>query len=399
MNAPAPPTIDDILTEDLRSDERLGTLYLQAVRRGYWPNTARAALEFMALAEKALEDDTRGTPGRLFYALVKRKDGSTVSAAAEARAMRRWPSDVRHELVNAVGDDDERPHRAMTAGDVDDALHVPNVGYLPAVLMQCFMPQKHIAERTFSVSHGRASLRIEAGGLPDPNEPGVWFECAVPSGPKARLILPYIIREALRTGGPHIDLGESLRKFMDRLGVPVTGMNGRGLIWQVQNIAGSTIVLGEWTDEMVRARRANVAEEYSFWIERSPDQRTFWTPTMTLSERFFAAIQEHRVPINMHHLVQLGRSPRRMDLYAWLSYRLPRIAPQKRVPISLDAMRSLFAPDISRLRNFKQRLHADLGVIRTIHPDFNLEIQGNILWLKRSPPPVDYRAVIHRIAP
>ena len=158
-------------------------------------------------------------------------------------------------------------------------------------------------------------------------------------------------------------------------------------------------MLGEWTEEMVRARRANVAEEYSLWIERGPDQRGFWTPSMTLSDKFFEAIQDHRVPINMHHLIQLGRSPRRMDLYAWLSYRLPRIPARRRVAISLEALRNLFAPDIGRLPDFKRRLRADLTAITAIFPDFNLEIEGDILWMKRSPPPVAYDKIIHKLAP
>ena len=395
----AAPSIRRVTAEDLNDSDRLKELYREAVRTGMWPNSANAALDFAALAEKALADDKHGTPGALFVALLKAADVSRVTQAHETRALQRWSSDTRHDLVDAANRDPATTKLNVTTGDVDDALYVPNVGYMHAVLMQCFMPQKRITERAFSVSHGRASLRIEAGGLPEPTDPGIWFECDVPSGPKARLILPYIIGEAVRTGSPDVDLGESLRKFMGRLDVPVTGGNAKGLIWQIQNIAGSTIVLGEWADDIVRARAARVADEYTFWTERAPDQRSFWTPTMTLSDKFFQAIQDHRVPVDMNHLVRLGRSPRRMDLYAWLSYRLPRIRRGERVPISLEALRSIFAPDITRLRNFTQRLHGDLAAIAAVYPEFNLEIEGGILWLKRSPPPVDYDRVIHRIAP
>lgn len=74
-----PPDLDRIDARDLRDDGRHRDLYVQAVRRGYWPNSLGAALEFGAFAEKALQDDRHGTPGKLFYALVKRKDGSMVS--------------------------------------------------------------------------------------------------------------------------------------------------------------------------------------------------------------------------------------------------------------------------------------------------------------------------------
>ena len=87
MSTPVAPrtTIQNIRSEDLTTDEHLGELYVQAVQHGYWPNSPHTALEFVALAEKALQDDTRGTPGALFYSLIKNKDGSMVTQAAEGR--------------------------------------------------------------------------------------------------------------------------------------------------------------------------------------------------------------------------------------------------------------------------------------------------------------------------
>ena len=96
---------------------------------------------------------------------------------------------------------------------------------------------------------------------------------------------------------------------------------------------------------------------------------------------------------------QLGRSPRRMDLYAWLSYRLPRIPARRQVPISLDALHSIFGQDITTRANFRKRLVLDLNAIATIYPDFRLELEGNIVWLRKSPPPVAYEKVIHKLAP
>ena len=60
---PAPPEIERIEAGDLRDNDRLGELYVQAAARRYWPNSAAAMLEFAALAEKALADDAEGTPG------------------------------------------------------------------------------------------------------------------------------------------------------------------------------------------------------------------------------------------------------------------------------------------------------------------------------------------------
>ena len=102
------PDFDRIEAANLRDDERLPALYVDAVRRGFWPNSPQTALEFAAYAEKALADDTLGTPGRLFYGLVMRRDGAMVRQSAEDRAMARFPSRARQEVV------DEAPVSAIS---------------------------------------------------------------------------------------------------------------------------------------------------------------------------------------------------------------------------------------------------------------------------------------------
>ena len=133
-SARPPTTIQRVRSEDLTTDERLGELYVQAVQYGYWPNSPHAALEFVALAEKALEDDTCGTPAALFYSLIKNKDGSMVTQAAETRAMRRFPSNVRQGLVDAAAAI-SMPLAMPPVDEVQDALVPQDVGYMHAILM------------------------------------------------------------------------------------------------------------------------------------------------------------------------------------------------------------------------------------------------------------------------
>ena len=256
-----------------------------------------------------------------------------VSDAAETRAMRRFPSHAREELVTTT---EFTTVRTKTSGEVEDALMAPGIGYLHAAMIQCFLPQKPSVNRAYRTKHGRASLMIEAGHIANPNDPGEWIECQLPAGPKPRLILPYIVGETIRNASPEIDLGRSLRTFMHRLGMPIAGKNGKALTEQIQNIAAAQIVIGQWTDDAVHTLGGRLAKQLSFWLERDPNQRTLWTPYMTLSDEFFQAVQHHRVPIDITHLAQLARSARRMDLYAWLSYRTTRITPGKR-----EALRNL----------------------------------------------------------
>ena len=93
------PDLDNVTPTDLRDDERLALLFVEAVRRKFTSNTQLAVLEFWSQAEKALHDDKRGTPGKLFYALLKAKEARHITAGMEDRASRRMSSDKRQELV------------------------------------------------------------------------------------------------------------------------------------------------------------------------------------------------------------------------------------------------------------------------------------------------------------
>ena len=161
-------------------------------------------------------------------------------------------------------------------------------------MVQCFLPQRPVVMKTYITNHGRASLHIEASGLTDPNDPGVWIECEVPSGPKPRPILPYIVGEAVRTANPEIDLGRSLRVFMEKLGIPIAGTNGKALTAQIQNTAAATIVLGEWTKDRAQTRAGRLAKAFSFWLERHPDHP--WVLVDALDEGAKDAVAEHHPP-------------------------------------------------------------------------------------------------------
>ena len=188
-------------------------------------------------------------------------------------------------------------------------------------MMQCFLPQRPISAREYDTRHGRAALSVEAGRLGNRDVIGEFIYCDVPSGAKPRLILPYIIGEAVRTNNPEIDLGRSLRAFMAKIGVPIAGTNGKALTAQIQNIATAEIIIAVWADDQMHTEGGRFARKLSFWLERDSNQQSFWTPSMTLSAEFYDAIQAHRVPIDAGHLAKLARSPRRMDLYTWLSHR------------------------------------------------------------------------------
>ena len=267
---------------DLEDDARLSELYVDAVRRGWWPRGPTAVLDFWALAEKALQEDSHGTPGRLFHSLVKSKERGRITDGQEQRAQRRMPSHVREVLVaRAAGGGPEVPTVAQVAppavaesDPVDAAADLwatdpDRVVYHHSIMMMCFLPQKRLPadQRHYVVRHGLAALRIEAGTLIDPAEVGTFRPFPVPFGSRARLILPYINGYALRHQTRTVDLGRSLRAFMTHLGLSFDGRRGHQIMEQVQSLAAAHLVLGLWDTSSGRshAHLATVADEISFW--------------------------------------------------------------------------------------------------------------------------------------
>ena len=389
-----------IAAADLASDERLAELFVEAVARGWWGNGNRAVLEFWCLAEKALADDTLGTPGRLFHALVKAGDLSRVTDAQEARTMRRMPANAREALVLRAAGATAPP---APAPEVDaEALFGPSpIGFHHSVMMMCFLPQKRLppGERSYATRHGRAALSVEAGSLANPENVGEIRRCAVPFGSRARMVVPYVNACAVRNRGPEVDLGRSLRVFLARLGLSFDGRRGKAVAEQVEAVAAASIVLGQWAGDRAVTSAGRIANQVTFWMARDAAERLVWEPSMRLSDDYYAALAERPVPVDMGHLAKLARSPRRMDLYAWLAYRTAQIPAGREVHIPAESLRAVFAPDLAAPRMFRHRLAEDLRAVAAVYRGFRVRLEGDRLVLARSRPPVDRSGIAELLPP
>lgn len=228
-----------------------------------------------------------------------------------------------------------------------------SLGFNHSIFMQCYLPIRPLkkGQTMYKVRHGNCSLVVRAGCLVDPDKPHQWEECEVPAGSKARLLLAYINSQAIRTLSPHINLGDSMRQFMQAAGIPIGGRNGKELTRQVKNVAAAEIILGTWTDGGAVQQKTPIAEQFSFWFEKDPRQLTFWQPSMTLSPQYFQHLHAFRVPLDFRALVALQEAPRAMDIYLWLAYRLRSLKSPTKIPFT--ALHPVFGRGIQHLRNFK----------------------------------------------
>ena len=201
-----------------------------------------------------LVDDARNIPGTGKVSRIEPPREATSNGLKHVREL--LPDEFDHLIGSAV----------VTRKDL---------AFTHSLFVQCFLPMRALPKsdnQHWEVTHGRASIAIEAGRLADPQIQGHWEVREVPAGPKARLLFAYINDFAIRHNTPVIDLGKSLRAFMEKNRVPIGGPNGHELSRQLKNIAAARILLGNWGDTRVSTRQTRIAAGIDFWIDRHPKQ-------------------------------------------------------------------------------------------------------------------------------
>jgi hypothetical protein len=228
-----------------------------------------------------------------------------------------------------------------------------DLAFTHTVFVQCFFPVRHPKKTgdIHQITHGNVSLLVRAGLLMDPNNRQKWEQREVPAGPKARLILSYINDRAIRTKSPVINMGSSMREFMNRNGISIGGRNGHELVREAKNIAAADIIIGTWEADTARQDKMTIAKSISFWIEKDCRQHTLWQPELELSSDYFQVLQDHRVPTVFPVLAALQDNPRAMDIYTWLCYRLPRVKSPTHIPY--NHLHPIFGHGIQLRKHFK----------------------------------------------
>jgi hypothetical protein len=261
-----------------------------------------------------------------------------------------------------------------------------DLSFTHSIFVQCFLPLRPLTapnNQRWEVTHGSASLSIEAGRLADPHGLGRWDAREVPAGPKARLLFAYINDFAIRHKTPVIDLGKSLRAFMEINRVPIGGPNGQEITRQLKNIAAARIVLGIWSETRVSTRQSRVAAGIDFWRDRNAGQNTFWEPEMQLAPEYFEELSAHRVPLYFPALVKLQANPRAMDVFCWLVYRMRSVGFPVKIPYA--ALHPVFGGGLKLLKHFKIEFRNAMMAVHESYPQARVELHENHLTLHRSP--------------
>ena len=263
----------------------------------------------------------------------------------------------------------------------------PDLGFMARLMCLCSLPRTNPRQRTQYVRrNGPYTLVMSATGDP----------ARLPYGNIPRLLLAWVCTEAVRTQSRELVLGRSLYEFMRRLGMEDRsgGVNGQRtrLRNQMTRLFRCSVQLQQSDGDHEVTVSSLIADKSEYWwhAAEGSDRPGLFDSTIRLGEEFFNEILAHPVPLDMHILRSLKRSPLGLDLYVWLVYRTFTL----RAPLCLSWRQVLrqFGADPAKesrknsVQNFRRECLREIKKIKRAWSDLSYHTVTGGLVIEPCPP-------------
>ena len=265
---------------------------------------------------------------------------------------------------------------AAILGEEGSRLGITHAGFAMTSL-----PHKRIDEPFWRREGPRTTLLVEAGR----DRHGVFI--GVPYGGIARLILLYLQTEAIRTNSPEVELGRSMKSWMDKMGLTTGGKTYQLVTEQARRISSSRLTFfTERAGAELRQNGAFVQDAISLTGIADNDQPTLWQDCVRLDDGFWRSLREHPVPVREEAVRAIGTRSLAIDVYIWLAYRLHSL--DRATPVSWPAIHAQFGAGIKALRHFKPVFVEALRLAMAVYPEAQVEVdedRGGIIMHPSAP--------------
>ena len=263
------------------------------------------------------------------------------------------------------------------------------IGYLYSGWCQAALPHRRLPDaKGWQVDVDRVCLIVEPGMRRGPD--GDPVPVGVPYGSRARLILIYLQSEALRNSSRDVALGNSLRDWMKRMGIPVGGKNLSIVREQTERISRCRLTFEVRAGNRLGLASQNIMDTAIFLdpAEDASDQKAMFAQTARLSEQFYEGLRRHPVPLEEAAIGAISNNSMALDVYCWLAYRLHSLS--KPTPLTWRALKVQFGSGFAQMNNFKSKFLPNLRLALAVYPAARVTEQedGKGLVLHPSRPPV-----------
>src|ERR1700722_14188217 len=240
-----------------------------------------------------------------------------------------------HQLILSQGIESARAsamtkaeRHAVEAAAAMLAEEESRLGITHAGFAMTSLPHKRIEEALWRREGHRTTLLVESGRHRNGNLIGV------PYGSIARLILLYLQTEAVRTNTPEVELGRSMKSWMERMSLTTGGKTYQLVTEQARRISGCRLTFFPDRENGAESRHngAFVQDAITFASVIDDDQPTLWQDRVRLDPSFWQSLRDHPAPVREEAIKAIGTRSLAIDVYIWLAYRLHSLA--KSTPIS-----------------------------------------------------------------
>jgi len=254
------------------------------------------------------------------------------------------------------------------------------------------LPHKRLPDDQVWEREGRnVRLHIEPGRL---FHQGSDKLVGVPYGSRARLILLYLQTEAIRNNSREVELGRSMRQWLERMDVPVGGKSYKDVQEQASRISACRLHF-TWTSDDGRRKAWDEDKFVKSGFALAADdglQGTLWEERVVLGETFFAELKKHPVPVSETAIRLISNQSLTIDVYVWLAYRLHTLL--KPTPITWAALMGQFGAGYGQLKHFKPRFLDALRQAEAVYPEARMEVTEKGIMLHPSRPPIAKRGPV-----
>jgi hypothetical protein len=209
----------------------------------------------------------------------------------------------------------------------------------------------------------------------------------LPYGSYARFILLFLQSEAIRSKSREIELGRSMRAWLQNMGLSIGGTTYRLINEQARRISGCRLTFfADKAGQELRSQGGFVknAITMSSVIGDQPEQ--LWRDAVLLDEDFYRALCDHPVPLSESALRAIGPRSMTLDVYVWLAYRLHSL--RRDTDVGWRALYAQFGAGYKVLRQFRAQFLECLERAMAAYPDANVSVGDNGITLHPSRPAV-----------
>jgi len=287
--------------------------------------------------------------------------------------------EIAREMVPA----ERRPLVDIAAEILADDAQRIGISYAGFALTS--LPHKRLPDDAVWEKRGhRVTLLVEPGRMKRRGGPARLY--GVPYGARARMILLYLQTQAVRTGSREVELGRSMRDWLERMGIAVGGETVRSLRDQAARISACTLKFF-WDDgETEGWARGGIVSSGLRFAAADDNQPSLWEDRVVLDEVFWRALRAHPVPLREAAIRELRDRSMSLDIYVWLAYRLHQL--ERSTPIRWPALQAQFGTGFKELRHFRAGFVKALDAALAAYPEAKVSVDDDGVVLHPSRPAV-----------